>query len=122
MQRYWTNLLFRSKRSDHKKVLFYQDNAMVHTSTIAMSKLHQLKYELVKHIPYFPDLAPSDYYLFPNFKKLLGGERFTSHSEVMHAVSGYFEDFDKSYFSEGIKKLEIRFIKLVHMKCRIVKY
>ena len=68
-----------------------------------MSKLHELKHKLVRYPPYSPDLAPSDYYLFPNLKKWLGGKRFTSNSEVMDAVSGYFEDFDKSYFSEGIK-------------------
>ena len=66
-------------------------------------KLHELKYRLVRHPLYSPDLSPSDYYLFPNLKKWLGGKRFTSNSEVMEAVSGYFEDFDKSYFSEIIK-------------------
>ena len=70
-----------------KKDLFYQDNARVHMSTCAMSKLHKLKYELVRHPPYSPDLAPSDYYLFPNLKKWLGGKRFTSNSDVMDAVS-----------------------------------
>ena len=34
----------------------------------------------------------------------------------MGDVSGYFEDFDKSYFSEDIKKLEIRFAKCVSLK------
>ena len=34
----------------------------------------------------------------------------------MDAISGYFEDFDKSYFSKGIKKLEIRFTECVSLK------
>jgi len=55
----------KEKRSHlaKKKVFFHQDNARVHTSSIAMSKLHELKYELVRHPPYSPDLALSDYYL-----------------------------------------------------------
>ncbi|XP_030747035.1 uncharacterized protein LOC115875653 [Sitophilus oryzae] len=36
-----------------------------------MAKLYELRYELVPHPPYSPDLAPSDYYLFPDFKKWL---------------------------------------------------
>ena len=43
-------------------------NAPSHTSLKAMAKLKQLRFELVAHPPYSPDLAPSDYYLFPNFK------------------------------------------------------
>ncbi|EFN80260.1 Histone-lysine N-methyltransferase SETMAR, partial [Harpegnathos saltator] len=33
-------------------------------------------YELLEHPAYSPDLAPSDYYLFPNLKKFLAGKRF----------------------------------------------
>ena len=34
--------------------------------------------ELVDHPPYFPDLPPSDYFLFPNMKKKLGLEAIVS--------------------------------------------
>jgi len=34
-----------------------------------MIKLEQLRFELVAHPPYSPDLAPSDCYLFPNLKR-----------------------------------------------------
>jgi len=30
-----------------------------------MGKLRDLHYELLEHPPYSPDLAPSDFYLFP---------------------------------------------------------
>ncbi|MCP6508625.1 hypothetical protein NL478_28070, partial [Klebsiella pneumoniae] len=42
------------------------------------------------HAPYSPDLAPSDYFLFPNLKKWLSGQRFPNDEEVMSAVNGYF--------------------------------
>lgn len=44
-----------------KKVLFHQDNAPAHKSVVATVKLHELRYELVPHPPYSPDLAPCDY-------------------------------------------------------------
>ncbi|GBP84033.1 Histone-lysine N-methyltransferase SETMAR [Eumeta japonica] len=59
-----------------KKVLFHQDNARVHTCLVTMAKIHELRYELLPHPAYSPDLAPCDYYLFPNLKKWLGGLNF----------------------------------------------
>lgn len=44
------------------------DNAPSHKSVKTMEKIHELRYELLPHAPYSPDLAPSDYYLFPNLK------------------------------------------------------
>jgi len=58
-------------------VLYHHDNASSHTSLKAMAKLDQLRFELVAH-PHSPDLAPSDYYLFPNLKRWFQGKRFTS--------------------------------------------
>jgi len=51
------------------RLLYHHDNAPSHTSLKVMAKLDQLRFELVAHPPYSPDLAPSDYYLFPNFKR-----------------------------------------------------
>ena len=56
-----------------KKVLFHHDNAPAHTSAIATAKLFDLRYEIFSHPPYSSDLAPSDYFLFPNMKTWLGG-------------------------------------------------
>ncbi|GBP19909.1 Histone-lysine N-methyltransferase SETMAR [Eumeta japonica] len=49
-----------------KKVLFHQDYARVHTCLVTMAKIHELRYELLPHPAYSPDLAPCAYYLFPN--------------------------------------------------------
>ena len=52
-----------------KGILLQQDNARVHTCKIAMDAVEQYGYELIPHPAYSPDLAPSDYFLFPNLKK-----------------------------------------------------
>lgn len=99
-----------------KKVLFHHDNAPAHSSAISTAKLVELRYELLPHPPYSPDLAPSDFFLFPNLKKWLGGKRFSSNSEIITATNAYFEEFEKSYFLEGLKKLEHRWKKCIIMK------
>jgi hypothetical protein len=96
-------------------VLFHQDNAPVHTSLIAMSKIQQLKFELLRHPPYSPDLAPCDFHLFPNLKKWLGGKRFANDNEVIDAVNDYFADLDKSTYQSGITALEHRWNKCIEL-------
>ncbi|GBP75472.1 Histone-lysine N-methyltransferase SETMAR [Eumeta japonica] len=106
---YYSKLLDRfdvdlkQKRRPHlakKKVLFHQDNARVHTCLVTMAKIHELRYELLPHPAYSPDLAPCDYYLFPNLKKWLAGKRFESNEEVITETNAYFESLEKTYYLE----------------------
>lgn len=112
------NAKLREKRPhlSKKKVLFHHDNAPAHSSAIATAKWVELRYELLPHPPYSPDLAPCDFFLFPNMKKWLSGQRFSSNSEIINATNAYFEEFEKSYFLEGLKKLEHRWEKCIVMK------
>ena len=77
-----------------------------------MTKIHKLGYELLPHPAYSPNLVPSDYFLFPNLKKWLGGKRFGSNEEVITGTNAYFE----GYYLEGIKKLETRWTKCIELK------
>ena len=52
-----------------KGVLFHQDNAPAHMSVVAMAAVRDCGFEVVDHPSYSPDLAPSDYFLFPNRNK-----------------------------------------------------
>jgi histone-lysine N-methyltransferase SETMAR len=67
-----------------------------------MGKLRDLQYELLEHPHYSPDLAPSEFYLFPKFKIFLAGQRFSSNQEAIAAVEGYFADVTKNHYRDGI--------------------
>ena len=99
-----------------KKVLFHHDNAPAHTSANATAKLFDSRYEVLPYLPYSPDLAPSDYFLFPNMKTWLGGKKFSSNEEIIAARNEYLEGFDENYFLEGIKNLEYRYNKCIQLK------
>jgi histone-lysine N-methyltransferase SETMAR len=99
-----------------KKILLHQDNAPVHTAKVAMGKIKELHFELLPHPPYSPDLAPCDFHLFANLKKWLGGQKYSSNTEVIEAVNGYFEGLDESYFRNGIMALEKRWAKCVDLE------
>jgi hypothetical protein len=49
-----------------KVILFLQDNTAPHKAAITGHKLADLHFEFLDHPVYSPDLAPSNYYLFPN--------------------------------------------------------
>ncbi|PNF18223.1 hypothetical protein B7P43_G17755 [Cryptotermes secundus] len=60
----------RSKRRGlpSKGVVFLHDNARPHTA----ETLWKLKFDVMAHPPYSPDLAPSDYHSFGPLKRHLG--------------------------------------------------
>jgi len=81
-----------------------------------MGKLRDLHYELLEHTPYFADLAPSDFYLFPKLKLFLAGQCFSLNQEVIAAVEGYFADLTKNHYRDRIMALEHRWNKCISLK------
>ena len=77
---YYANILVNELHPEIKKqrrglittgVILQHDNAPAHTSHLVLSTIHNLKYELLRHPSYSPDLSPSDYFLFPILKKII---------------------------------------------------
>jgi len=64
-------------------VLFLYDNAPAHRTLATQKKLACLGLHFLDHPPYAPDLAPSDYRLFPGLKQQLKGRHFSSSAEVI---------------------------------------
>jgi len=81
-----------------------------------MGKLKDLRYELLEHPPYSPDLTPSDFYLFPKLKLFLAGQRFSSNQEAIAAIAAYFADLTKNHYRDGIMALEHRWNKCISLK------
>jgi hypothetical protein len=53
-----------------------------------MANIHELRYKLLLHLPYSPDLTPSDLHLFPKLKIFLGGQRYSTAEELTAEVEG----------------------------------
>jgi histone-lysine N-methyltransferase SETMAR len=114
IREYYSNLLTRLDEKTHeqrpglqKKItILPQDNAPAHKSVLAMEKLRDMHHELLEYPPYSPDLAPSDFCLFPKLKLFLTGQYFSLNQEVIAAVEGYFADLTKNHYRDGIMALE----------------
>lgn len=96
-----------------KKILYHQDNAPSHSAHLTTNKLNELRYEVLAHPPYSPDLAPSDYFLFPRLKIWLCGKRFYSNEEVELETNRYFEELGEDHYKTGIQMLEDRYSKCI---------
>ena len=117
---YYANLLDPLRTAIHEKrwgelskgVLLQQDNARVHTCKVAMDAVERNGYELIQHPAYSPGLAPSDFFLFPNFKKDIRGLHFRSVTAVEEWVNGKDPDF----FSSGLMAVEHRWSKRITLE------
>ena len=87
--------------------LLLQDNAPVHTSQVVMTAAIECEFKILPHPP-TPDMAPSDFYLFPKLTSRLCGTQFGSNEGVIETVNEYFGDQEKAFYFEGIRKLEQR--------------
>ena len=121
---YYADLLHRLRASIKEKrrgllsagVLLLHDNASSHTSRLARSAVHHCGFEELPHPPYSPDLAPSDFHLFPKLKEHLRGNRYADNEELKTAVSQYLTGLPEEFFSQGIGKLKTRYEKCIAIK------
>ena len=120
---YYVNLLdhlrtaIREKRRDKlsKGVMLQQDNARVLTYNvaIAMDAVERNGYELIPHPAYSPDVDPSDFFLFPNWKKDTHGCYFWSDEEVVTTVEKWVNGKNPDFFSSGLVAFEHRWFKCI---------
>jgi hypothetical protein len=114
MAKYYIALLDKMKQqlvSKHrgklsKGILLHQDIAAPYKTAITRQKLADLHFEVLKHPACSPDLASSDYCLFPNLKKHLKGQKFSSIEEATLAADGWFATQPKEFLLDRLKKLE----------------
>jgi len=86
-----------------KVVLFWHDNAPAHRALATQKKLAYLGFQCLDHLPYFLDLAPSDYHLFPGLKKRLKGRHFSSDAEVIAAAETWLDGQPSEFFLMACK-------------------
>lgn len=70
-----------------KGVRLLQDNAPVHNSHVAQMEARCCGFEILPHPPYSPNLAPSDFHLFPTMKSYLKGKHFPDDETLISEVT-----------------------------------
>ena len=92
------------------------------TTTHDLTQLHSHKaffvnlvgWEVLDHPSYNPNLAPSDYHLFTDLEKWLGGQRFDSNDELKSSVADWVSTQERIFYNMGIEKLVPRYDKCLN--------
>ena len=83
-------------------VLLLHDNTRPHTTRLTQEKINQLRWEVMEHPSYSPDLAPSDYHLFGPLKTHLGGRHFANDAEVQNEVKTWLRKQSTQFYAAGL--------------------
>jgi len=97
------------------------DNAQAHPALATQKKLAYLGFQCLDHPPYSPDLAPSDYHLFPGLRKKIESSPFSSHAEVIAAAETWLDGQLSEFVLSGLQKLEQWAKKCIELRGECVK-
>ena len=97
------------------KVLFFHDNASPHTANRTRELLDHFGWEVFAHAPYSPDLAPSDYHLFPNMKTWLATQCFDNDAELQAGMNEWLKSQAAKFYDDEINKLVHRYDKCLNL-------
>ena len=88
---------------------FHQDNAPVHNSILVIDYLTKMGIKTVPQPPYSPDLAPSDFWLFPKLR----GCRYETIEGMQEAVTKVIDTLTQEDFHGAFQKLLERYNKCI---------
>ena len=97
----------------HDKVILLHDNARPHVAKPVKTYLKTIKWEVLPHPPYSPDIAPSDFHLFRSMAHGLAEQRFRSYEDTKMWIDAWIAAKDVSFFRRGIHLLPERWEKVV---------
>jgi len=86
-----------------KGVRLHHDNVRPHVSRQTTALIEEFGWDLVKHAPYSPDVAPSDFHWFPKLKQSLGGQHFKTEEDVQQAVTTFLNGLAAEFFETGFQ-------------------
>ena len=109
------------RRAVTKGVMFLRDNVPAHRALAAQKKMAYLVFPSLDHPPYSPDLAPSDYHLFPGLRKQLKCRHFSSDAEVTAAAETWLDAQHSEFFLSGLQKLEQRAEECIELRGEFVE-
>ena len=96
------------------------DSTLAHWVLATQKKLAYLGFQCLDHPPYSPDLAQSDYHLFPGLKKQLRGRHFSSDAEVIAATETWLDRQPSEFVLSGLQKLEQQARKRIELCWELV--
>ncbi|GBM80403.1 Histone-lysine N-methyltransferase SETMAR [Araneus ventricosus] len=96
-------------------VVLIHENARPHSAVVIQQLLEQIKWDVSRHSTYSPDLATSDFHIFPELKNWLGGQSFQKNEEIQSKVKANLTSMAVTFYEEGIGDLVYRYNKCLNL-------
>ena len=78
-----------------------------------LPNLNEVGYEVLPHLPYSPDLSPTDYHFFKHLDNFLQGKYFHNQQDAENAFQEFVESQSMGFYATGIDKLSFYWQKCV---------
>ena len=99
----------RPELVNRKRIIFLPDNTRLHVSLMTRQKPLELGWEVRIHLPYSPDIAPSDFHLFWSLQNSINGKNFNFLEDCKRHLEQFFAQKDKKFCKDEIMKLPEKF-------------
>ena len=122
-QLHCVNEAIRLKRPHRQgQTILLHDNARPHVAQVVKAALQELEWEVLQHQPYFPDLAPTDYYLFRSLSNHMRGVTFGNEEDLKNWLNKFFDTRPGEFWRNGIDKLVERWEEVVNSNGEYIIY
>ena len=78
--------------------ILHHDNAPAHTALPVREFLATKQITVLEHPAYSPDLAPSDFFLFPKIKEILKGRHFDDIDDIRNSTTAALKAIPQNHF------------------------
>ena len=89
---------------NRKGLIFLHNNARPHITQPAFQKLNKLGYKVLSHLPYSPDLLPTDYHFLKHLNSFLQGKHFHNQQDAENAFQEFIKSQSTDFYATGINK------------------
>ncbi|GJQ70027.1 hypothetical protein Trydic_g22514 [Trypoxylus dichotomus] len=103
-------------RDRHDKVILQHDNTRPYVGQPVRTYLEGVKWQVLPHPSYSPDITPSHYHLFPSMQSAFTGEHFTSYESIQKWVD-WIASKGIEFFTRGMRLLPEKWIVASDGKC-----
>ncbi len=105
--------LWELNEEGDRTFILQHDNASSHTAIPTLALIGSSGIQMIAHLPYSPDLAPCDFFLFPCMMTELRGQWFRAREEVQTAVKQALKSIDPDDFKSALETLPVHWMKCI---------